>query len=50
MVVVGLGFLVYWLCVQVFGVSVDKAALITALLFIIVGILVGERPWIRRLE
>lgn len=48
MVLIGLSWLVTWLQVQVFGVDLVKALLITALIFIIVGVLVGERPWERR--
>lgn len=47
MVLVGLAFLVDWLCLEVFNLTDVKSALITALLFIIVGFLVGERPWVR---
>lgn len=47
MVVIGLSWLVAWLLNVVFAVSLDKTLLVTALLFIILGLLVGERPWNR---
>jgi hypothetical protein len=46
MVLIGLSWLVYWLLVDVFTVESLHAALATALIFIIVGILTGERPFI----
>lgn len=45
MLLVGLAFLVDWLLIQVFTLTVDKAALVTALIFIVLGVLV-ERPWV----
>lgn len=46
MVLVGLGFLVFWLFLTVVTtLTVVKAALITALIFIILGLIIGERPW-----
>lgn len=47
MVEVGLSWLVYWLLVSVFSLESLKAALVVAILFIIAGILLGERPWVR---
>lgn len=47
MVVIGLSWLVAWLLNVVFAVSLDKTLLVTALLFIALGLLVGERPWNR---
>lgn len=46
MVVVGLAFLVTWLQVQVFGLDIVKAVLVTALIFVILGLVIGERPWL----
>lgn len=43
MLIVGLAFLVDWLQVQVFGVELVKSLLITAIIFIILGLLVGDR-------
>ncbi len=48
MVLVGLAFLVTWLEVVVFALGLDKAMLVTAILFILVGLVAGERPWDRR--
>lgn len=48
MVLVGLSFLVYWLLQEVFTVAPLKAALVTGLIFVILGLLVGERPWDRK--
>lgn len=46
MVLTGLAFLVTWLEVQVFGLEVVKALLVTAIIFIVLGLVVGERPWV----
>lgn len=47
--VVGVAFLVDWLLIQVFSQTVDKAALITAIVFLILGLLYeipnGNWPW-----
>lgn len=48
MVLIGLSFLVTWLQVQVFTVELVKALLVTALIFIILGLVLGERPWNRQ--
>lgn len=48
MVLVGIAFFLLWLLVEVFLVELVKAILVTAIVFIIAGILVGERPWERR--
>lgn len=43
---VGVAFFVFWLLMDVFNVATDKAALVTAIIFIIVGLFFG-RPWER---
>jgi hypothetical protein len=48
MVIVGLAFLITWLFMILFAIEVSKAILVTAILFIVVGLLLGERPWERR--
>lgn len=48
MILIGLSWLIFWLLVEVFTVAVIKAALVTALVFIILGLLNGERPWERK--
>lgn len=48
MVLVGLSWLVFWLLVDVFSIEALKAALATAIIFIVLGLIWGERPWIRR--
>lgn len=45
MVLVGLSWLVAWLLYGVFDVTLVHTLLVTALIFIILGILTGERPW-----
>lgn len=48
MVIVGVSWLLFWLLLEVFTVAVDKAALVTAIVFILLGIVLGERPWERK--
>lgn len=48
MIIVGLAFLVSWLFVVLSLLSVDKSLLVTAIVFIVLGILLGERPWERK--
>lgn len=45
MIVIGVAFLVDWLLMQVFSLNDLKAALVTAIIFIVAGVLLGERPW-----
>jgi hypothetical protein len=53
MILTGLAFLITWLQLAVFYnqpyslIDVAKAILVTAIIYIIVGIVVGERPWRR---
>lgn len=45
MVIVGISWLVDWLLVDVFDVEPLKAILSVAIIFIAVGLVLGERPW-----
>lgn len=47
MVLTGLAFLVTWLLVQVFSVELLHAILAVAIIWIVVGIIMGERPFIK---
>lgn len=47
MVLIGLSWIVWWMLVKVFVVELLKAALVVGLLYIIVGLLLGERPFIK---
>lgn len=47
MVLVGLSWLIFWLLVDVFDVEALKAALATGIVFLIMGLILGERPWNR---
>lgn len=47
MVLVGLAFLVDWLLQQVFALTELKAVLVTAIVFIVLGLLLGERPFVK---
>lgn len=42
MLVVGLSWIVFWLLTSVFSVEVLKAALATGIIFVVLGLLVGE--------
>lgn len=48
MVLTGLAFLVTWLEVQVFNLDIVKSLLVTAIIFIVLGLIMGERPFINR--
>lgn len=48
MLIVGLSWLVFWLLADVFTVELLKAALATGLIFVILGLLVGELPVIKK--
>lgn len=48
MLVVGLSWLVYWLLASVFSVDALKAALATGIIFIVLGLLVGENPVVKK--
>lgn len=45
MLLIGISWLVYWLLVGVFTVEAIKAALVTGIIFVILGLLIGDRPW-----
>lgn len=45
MLIVGLAFLTDWLLLQVFNVELVKSILVTAIIFIVLGLLLGERPF-----
>lgn len=47
MILVGASWLVFWILYIVFNVAIDKAALATAIIFIIAGLIMGEHPWHR---
>jgi hypothetical protein len=44
MLFIGLAFLVDWILQQVFTVVEIKAVLVTAIIFIVLGLLVGDGP------
>jgi hypothetical protein len=44
MLLVGLAFFVFWLLVEIFAVTLVKAALVTAIVFIVLGILTEGLP------
>lgn len=46
-ILVGLSWLLYWGLVDVFKVDPLKSALVTAVVFVAIGLLV-ERPWVRK--
>lgn len=48
MIYVGLAFLVVWLLFVVFSVSLAHSLLATAIIFMVIGFLTGERPFINR--
>lgn len=48
MVLIGMSWLIYWLLVDVFILEALKAALVVAIVFILAGLILGERPWERR--
>lgn len=49
MVLIGLSWLVTWLLAEVFAVELLHAILATAIIFIALGLIGGERPWEKRL-
>ena len=44
LLLIGVAFLITWLLIQVFTLDPTKALLVTAVIFLILGVLV-ERPW-----
>lgn len=49
MLLIGLSWLLYWLLISVFVVEAVKAALIVAIVFILLGLLVEGAPAFKRL-
>lgn len=47
MLAAGLSILVVWLLYIVFTIELGHALLATAIIFIILGLILGERPWVR---
>jgi hypothetical protein len=47
MFLIGVAFFVDWLLIKLFELPLDKATLVTAVIFLIAGLVVGERPWVR---
>lgn len=45
MVLIGISWLLFWLLVVVFALEAVKAALVVAIIFILAGLVMGERPW-----
>lgn len=45
---IGASWLFYWALVDVFNINNLKAALVTGVVFIIVGLLYDHTPWIRK--
>jgi hypothetical protein len=41
---IGISWLLAWLLLKVFNVAIDKAMLVTAIVFILLGLLY-DRPW-----
>lgn len=48
MVITGLAFLLFWLLFSILNVAIGTAALVTAIVFVVLGLLNDERPWVRR--
>lgn len=48
MLIIGLSWLVFWLLNDVFTVELIKAALVTGLIFLVLGLLVEGVPNLRR--
>lgn len=48
MVLIGVAFVLFWLLVFVFAMEAIMAALVVGITFILVGLLAGERPLLRR--
>lgn len=48
MLIVGLSWFVFWLLVDVFTLTVLKASLVVAIIFVVLGVLVGEVPAVKK--
>jgi hypothetical protein len=44
MLLVGLSWLTFWLLIDVFTVEITKAALVTAIIFLVLGLLLDDGP------
>lgn len=47
-ILIGVSWLFYWALIDIFNINDLKAALVTAVVFIIVGLLYDYRPWVRK--
>lgn len=45
MIVVGVSWILYWALVDAFNLEALQAALMTGIVFILLGLVLGERPW-----
>lgn len=48
MIAIGISWVLFWALVSIFHVDPETAALVTGVVFILVGLLWGERPFLRR--
>lgn len=48
MLVVGIGFLLWAALVQFFGLDPVKSGWVVGVVMVLLGLLLGERPWVRR--
>lgn len=48
MVYVGASWIVFYLLAKVFAIELLMAALVTGIIFVLLGLLVGERPFVKR--
>lgn len=47
MIEVGVSWILFWALVKVFSIEVTMAAVVTGVVFILLGLLLGERPFTR---
>lgn len=47
MIIVGVSWILFWALVKVFSVEVTLAAIVTGVVFILLGLVLGERPFNR---
>lgn len=47
MVVTGIAFILFWALIKVFTIELTLAAVVTGVVFILLGLLLGERPFTR---
>lgn len=48
MVVIGISWILYWALIDVLAVAPLKSAIITGVVFVLLGLVLGERPWVRK--